>query len=121
MKISNGIDIIEIQRIKDDIENQKDKFLNRIYTQNEIEYCESRNVQKYQSYAVRYAAKEAAFKALSEHIDFKYSWKDFEVINTEKGKPILKLHFVIPEIESLDLSLSHCNEYAIASVVVIYK
>ena len=64
MKILCGTDIIEISRIKESIENLGDKFLNRVYTQKEIAYCESKKTQKYQSYAVRFAAKEAVFKAL---------------------------------------------------------
>ena len=58
MKISCGTDIIEIDRIKSSIENIGDKFLTTIYTENEIEYCESRKSQKYQHYAARFAAKE---------------------------------------------------------------
>ena len=70
MKIVNGTDIVEISRIRDDIEKMGDRFLNRIYTQNEIEYCESKKSQKYQSYAARFAAKEAIYKALSKYINF---------------------------------------------------
>ena len=73
MKISCGVDIIEIERIKDSIEELGEKFLNRVYTQNEIRYCESKKKQKYQHYAARFAAKEATFKAVSKLIDDKYS------------------------------------------------
>ena len=121
MKIQNGIDIIEISRIKKNIENNGDKFLKRIYTNKEIQYCESKGVQKYQSYAVRFAAKEAIYKALSEYIDFKYEWKDFEVLNNEKGKPIVNLNFKIDKLETIEISLSHCREYAVANAVAIYK
>ena len=78
MDIKTGIDIIEVSRIKDNIESYGDKFLNRVFTKNEIEYCNSRNVQKYQSYAGRFAAKEAVFKALSENLDNKF---DFKITN----------------------------------------
>ena len=54
-----GTDIIEVNRIKDAIEKIQNNFKNRVYTQKEIEYCESKNVQKYQSYSGRFAAKEA--------------------------------------------------------------
>lgn len=121
MKIVNGTDIVEISRIQKDIEQYGEKFLNRIYTKNEIRYCESKNVQKYQSYAVRFAAKEAIYKALSNYIDFEYSWKDFEIVNTESGKPYVKLGFEIKDLEDLEISLSHCKDYAVASVVAIYK
>lgn len=121
MKIANGTDIVEIARIQKDIENLGEKFLNRIYTQNEIDYCESKRTQKYQSYAVRFAAKEAIYKALSDYIDFEYSWKDFEILNNKNGKPYVKLNFQIDQLVNLELSLSHCKEYAVANVVAIYK
>ncbi len=80
MKISCGTDIIEIERIKDSIEETNNKFLNRVYTEKEIEYCESKKIQKYQHYAARFAAKEAVFKAISIKLEDKYSicWKDIE-------------------------------------------
>ena len=92
-EVSCGMDIIEIERIKEDIEKLQEKFLNRVFTDNEIEYCESRNVQKYQHYAGRFAAKEAIFKAISKELDNKYSvsWKDFEVVNDGQGRPIVNL------------------------------
>ena len=121
MKIVNGTDIVEISRIRDDIEKMGDRFLNRIYTQNEIEYCESKKSQKYQSYAARFAAKEAIYKALSKYINFEYTWRDFEILNDEKGKPFVKLNFKIDNLEDLEISLSHCKEYAVANVVAIYK
>lgn len=121
MRISVGTDIIEIERIKKIIENKKDKFLESIYTKCEIEYCESKNVQKYQSYAVRFAAKEAIYKALSDYIVSNYSWKDFEIVNNNKGKPEVKLNFKIENLENIELSLSHCKEYAVAYVTAIFK
>lgn len=121
MKILVGTDIIEIERIKKVIENKKDKFLRNIYTNREIEYCESKNIQKYQSYAARFAAKEAIYKALSEYINFEYSWKDFEVINSKYGKPEVVLNFKIKELESIEISISHCKEYAVAYVTAILK
>ncbi len=121
MKITNGTDIIEISRIEKNIKIHKDKFLKRIFTEEEIKYCENKKNQKYQSYAVRFAAKEAAYKALSNYIDFKYSWTDFEIKNDDTGKPFMKLNFDIKELENLEVSLSHCKEYAIANVVAIYK
>lgn len=121
MKISNGTDIIEISRIKNAIIKKNEKFISKIYTEKEIEYCESKKTQKYQSYAARFAAKEAIYKALSEYIDYKYSWKDFEIINNEQGKPHVNLKYRIDNIQNIELSMSHCKEYAVASVVVIFK
>ena len=121
MKIMNGTDIIEISRIQKDIETLGEKFLNRIFTENEIKYCEKKKNQKYQSYAARFAAKEAIYKALSEYIGDKYSWKDFEILNDENGKPQAKLGINIDELDSISITLSHCKEYAVANVLAIYK
>ena len=124
MKISCGVDIIEIDRVKESIEQLRDKFLNRVFTDKEIEYCESRKNQKYQHYAARFAAKEAAFKAVSWQIDDKYNvcWKDFEVTNDEQGRPSIKLVGIDEKsIENIDISISHCKKYAVANVTVLYK
>ena len=124
MEISCGIDIIEIDRIKSSIEDLGDKFINRVFTDNEIEYCESKKKQKYQHYAGRFAAKEAAFKAISKILDDKYSvcWKDFEVINDAQGRPKLNiLNVNLDDIESIDISISHCKTYAVANVVILFK
>ncbi len=125
MKIKCGTDIIEIDRIKESIEETDGKFCERVYTKSEIEYCESKKSQKYQHYAARFAAKEAVFKAVSELFQNKYdiSWQDIEIINDENGKPhvnILKTE-IIKNIENIDLSISHCKLYATANVVVLHK
>ena len=124
MKITCGTDIIEIERVKESIENVGTKFIERVYTEKEIEYCESRKKQKYQHYAGRFAVKEATFKAISKILDDKYSvcWKDFETINDGQGRPSIILHNINTEkIESIDVSISHCKEYAIANVVILFK
>lgn len=124
MKITCGTDIIEIYRIKESIEKLGEAFLNRVFTENEIKYCESKKKQKYQHYAARFAAKEAAFKALSWKIDDKYSisWKDFEVENNKQGRPTLKIVGVnLKDVEDIDVSVSHCKDYAVANVTVLSK
>lgn len=124
MKVTCGTDIIEINRIKESIEKLGKAFLDRVFTKNEIKYCESKKKQKYQHYAARFAAKEAAFKALSWKIDDKYSvsWKDFEVQNNEQGRPILKIIGIdLKDIEDIDISISHCKSYAVANVTVLTK
>ena len=113
-----GTDIIEIYRIKESIERQGLKFLETIYTEKEIEYCESRKLQKYQHYAVRFAAKEAIYKAISNKVEIPDKWTGFEILRQENGRPYVKLSPGIKEIKSIDISLSHCKEYAIANVVV---
>lgn len=86
-----GVDIIEVVRIKENIEKHGQAFLNRVFTDKEIEYCEDRNVQKFQSYAGRFAAKEAVFKAVSGFLDNKFDieWKDIEVLNDDNGRPFV--------------------------------
>lgn len=124
MKVNCGTDIIEINRIKDSIENIGERFLERVYTKREIEYCESKKNQKYQHYAARFAAKEAAFKAISDELNDKYSvcWKDFEVINDKNGRPSINIIGVdMKNVISIDLSISHCKEYAVANVTVLKK
>lgn len=124
MNITCGVDIIEVERVKADIENIGERFLKRVFTDKEIKYCESKKVQKYQHYAGRFAAKEAAFKALSKCLNDKYSvcWKDFEVVNDEQGRPQINLLNVnTDEIENIDISISHCKLYAVANVTVLYK
>ena len=121
MKIRTGIDIIEIERIKQSIEETEGKFCERVYTEKEIEYCESKKAQKYQHYAARFAAKEAFFKAVSPLLENKYDigWKDMEVLNDEEGRPYVHiLTEKVPNIENIDISISHCKTYAIANVLV---
>lgn len=119
MRLSVGTDIIEISRIKNLIDNTN--FIKKMYTNQEIEYCESKKEQKYQSYAARFAAKEAIYKALSNEIPKDYSWKDFEIINSIKGKPEVYLHLNVNSLKSIEISISHCKEYAVAYVTAILE
>ncbi len=124
MKIRTGTDIIEISRVKESIESTNERFCERVYTEKEREYCENKKMQKYQHYAARFSAKEAIFKAISDELDnkFEINWKDIEILNDEKGRPYVNiLNKKIQNIEDIDISLSHCKQYAIANVVVIFK
>lgn len=125
MKVLTGTDIIEISRIKNSIDSLGENFKNKIYTNKEIEYCESKKNAKYQHYAGRFAAKEAIFKAVSQLLDDKFEilWKDAEILNDKNGKPSIsfKSEKLKEKIESIDISISHCKEYAVANVVIIYK
>ena len=119
MKILCGTDIIEINRIKEAIETLGEKFKNRVYTPEEIEYCESKKEQKYQHYAARFAAKEAVFKSISELLikQEEMTWKTIEVKKEKSQKPFIQLHHLnlIKNIDiQIDLSMSHCKEYATA-------
>ena len=124
MNISCGTDIIEIDRIKEAIEKENNKFIEEIYTKEEIKYCESKKNAKYEHYAARFAAKEAVFKAISHELENKYQieWKNIEIINDKNGRP--EVNFVnihINELEQIDLSISHCKKYAVANVVSVYN
>jgi holo-[acyl-carrier protein] synthase len=124
MKVTCGTDIIEINRVKECLESMEEKFATRVFTKDEIKYCESKKMQKYQHYAARFAAKEAVFKAISFCLKDKYSicWKDIEVINDAQGRPQVNLSVEnLKQIDSIDLSLSHCKEYATANVVVVWR
>ena len=120
MKTFCGTDIIEIERIQGSIEKFGKSFIQRVFTQNEIAYCESKNSMKYQHYAARFAAKEAALKAVSKAVKDKYSlnWKNIEIQNDINGRP--SIHFIdfnIERLKYIDISISHCKNYAIAMVV----
>lgn len=124
MEVKTGIDIIEVTRIQDAIEKEGERFLNKIYTQKEIDYCSNTGKMTYQHYAARFAAKEAIFKAISENISLNEEnlWNKIEIYNNKNGKPIVnleKLH--IENIKSMDLSISHIKEYAIASFSIIFE
>lgn len=122
MQVLCGTDIIEIDRIKSAIKNERYDFINRIYTKTEIEYCESKNENKYEHYAARFAGKEAVFKAVSQLLNNKYeiNWKNIEILNTEDLKPVVNfINFEIIEIKNIDISISHCREYAVAMVTVV--
>lgn len=124
MKISTGVDIIEIERIKESIESTEGKFCERVYTEKEIKYCESKKKQKYQHYAARFAAKEAVFKAISSKLKDKYeiTWKDIEISNDENGRPYVNIiNENAKEIQDIDLSMSHCKQYAVANVMIVFK
>lgn len=120
MQIKTGIDIIEIERVKQSIEETDGKFCERVYTEKEIEYCESKKIQKYQHYAARFAAKEAVLKAISQLLESKFDieWKEIEILNDEDGRPYVNILKKGVNIDNIDISISHCKTYAVASVVV---
>ena len=122
MRVLCGTDIIEISRIRESIERSGEKFLKLVYTPAEIKYCEAKRASKYYHYAGRFAAKEAIYKAVSPLLKHKFdiSWQNAEVINDKNGNP--KINFIdikFDKIKSIDISISHCKEYAVATVVLI--
>jgi holo-[acyl-carrier protein] synthase len=86
-----GIDVVQNERILGSIQRFGDRFLNRIYTEAETEYCK-KCVRPEIHYAARFAAKEAAFKALGTGWAAGVKWKDVEIVRLQSGKPELHLH-----------------------------
>lgn len=124
MNLQTGIDIIEVNRIEEAIKTQGEKFLTHIFTKKEIEYCSKTNKMQYQHYAARFAAKEAIFKAISFKImPLKEDvWTEIEIINDETGKPKVDLSaFKFDDVISMDLSISHLKEYAVASFTILFQ
>lgn len=124
MKVTCGTDIVKVSRIKDSIEKIGIEFIKRVYSDEEANYCESRKSAKYQSYAARFAAKEAVYKAISPGENSYTSWKDIEVLKEVNGKPYIMLHGRLKEIAKdnnitkIEISLSHDEDYAIANAIV---
>ena len=105
-----GTDIIEVSRIEKLIKDKGDKFLNRIYTQGEIDYCESKGPNKYQHYAGRFAAKEAVFKILGTK---QLKFKNIEILNNDDGSPYINTFQF-----DISISISHIKKYATAVAVM---
>jgi holo-[acyl-carrier protein] synthase len=120
--ISIGIDIIEIRRVRE-VLARTPRFRVRVFTENERAYCDSRGDSAPQHYAVRFAAKEAAFKALQTGWRDGIYWHDIEVHSTDAGAPLIRLHRRALELfdamgaTHAHLSLSHTREHAVAQVV----
>lgn len=116
-----GIDIVKVARIKEISEKWGDRFLERVFTGDELAYC-FRKHSPYLSLAVRFAAKEAFIKAISSEVPV--SFTDIEVANLGSGKPVLKLNAKLEYflknkgIIKTHLSLSHEHDYGVACVVL---
>ena len=126
MIYGNGIDIIDINRIRKVINKYGNKFKKRCFSNSEIERSEKK-LNSVESYAKRYAAKEACAKALGTGLARGVFWKDIEVENNQYGKPLIKLHgkakeiFINININSntlIEVSLSDEKKYAIANVTI---
>ena len=129
MILTNGIDIIDIRRIKKTIDKFGDKFKKRCFSHNEILRSEN-TIKSSESYAKRYAAKEACAKALGTGLARGVFWKDIEVYNDRYGKPKIKLHNkalkflrkINKELNcTIELSLTDEANYAIANVIIYEK
>ena len=121
-----GTDIIDINRIRKVIDKYGNRFKKRCFSNSEIERSEKR-LNSVESYAKRYAAKEACAKALGTGLARGVFWKDIEVENNQYGKPFIKLHGRAKEIfknmnktsnTQIEISLSDEKKYAIANVTI---
>lgn len=117
IRLTSGIDVIEIDRIAHAVERWADRFLQRVYTEGEIAYCRGRA----QSLAGRFAAKEATSKALGIGIR-SISWRDVEILPDRRGKPHVHLHGKAADVaqwqmlEHFEVSITHSRTDAIAVV-----
>ena len=119
-----GTDIIGVDRIKTILcGDHRESFIQRVFTENEIRYCESK-YRPEMHYAARFAAKEAFFKALGTGYRDGMSWKDISVKNDELGKPVIELsgktlgNFKNKKFHHVHLSISHTKDYAVSFVVI---
>jgi holo-[acyl-carrier protein] synthase len=123
MLIGTGVDLIEVERIAHSIERYGERFLHRVYTDHEIAYCRGRRVSA-ESFAARFAAKEAGAKALGTGISRGVTWNEFQVARNPGGRPILELRgraaLLAKElgVRAISLSLTHTGSLAMATVVM---
>jgi holo-[acyl-carrier protein] synthase len=123
MIIGSGIDLIEIGRIQHSMDRYGRRFLDRVFTDAEQDYC-LRKRKSAESLAARFAAKEAGAKALGTGISYGVNWLEIEVVREPGGRPNLEFHGRAAEIAArlgvvhAALSLTHTADYAAASVVV---
>jgi holo-[acyl-carrier protein] synthase len=123
MIVGTGIDIAEVPRIREAIARHGQRFLQRIFTEGEIKYCESK-ANRVERYAARFAAKEAGMKAIGTGWNHGVRWRDIEVARKPGGRPTLLLHGKAAEFAArlgavnIALSLTHTAEQAMAQVIL---
>jgi len=122
MIVGLGVDLAEISRITAAIERHGQAFLRRVFTEREIAYCESHR-NKFERYAARFAAKEAAMKALGTGWRHGVRWVDIEVVRLPSGKPTLELRGATRAIadrlgvKNISLSITHSGDTALSQVI----
>jgi holo-[acyl-carrier protein] synthase len=122
MIVGTGVDIVETSRIAQALERRGERFSKRLFTSAEIAYCEKFK-NRAERYAARFAAKEAAFKALGTGWREGVRWLDVEVTHLPSGKPELRLSGRVEElarelgVARIAVSLSHTDRYAVAQVI----
>lgn len=122
MIVGSGLDIAEVDRIEGAIQRHGAPLLERLFTPAEVSYCE-RHKNKFERYAARFAAKEAAMKALGTGWSHGVRWRDIEVTREATGKPALRLAGVAFEIaermgvKNISVSITHSGNLALAQVI----
>jgi len=123
MIVGSGIDIAEVPRIAESIKRFGDRFITRIFTEGEIHYCDSK-ANRVERYAARFAAKEAAMKALGTGWNYGVTWRDVEVSRQPGSRPTIVFHGKAAEFaeklgaKHVALSLTHTKEFAMAQVIL---
>ena len=123
MILGTGVDIAEVPRIRETIQRFGDRFLHRIFTEGEINNCE-RKARRFESYAARFAAKEAGMKALGTGWSRGVRWRDIEVVRPKGQRPTIQFHGKAAEIanklgaRNAALSITHTSEQALAHVIL---
>ncbi len=123
MILGIGVDLCEVERIEAAIARHGDRFLKRIYTETERAYCESK-LNRMERFAGRFAAKEAAMKALGTGWRHGVAWRDFEVTRAPSGQPVIALHGVARQIAArlgvrrALVTITHVKSMAMAHVVM---
>jgi holo-[acyl-carrier protein] synthase len=123
MIIGTGVDIVEIARLRKAVERLKDRFIQRVFTTEEQQFC-SQHRDPAPHYAARFAAKEAMFKALGTGWAKGVTWQDVEVLRQQQEAPTLILHGEAHRLSlcmgatKVHLSLSHSEQSAIALVIL---
>jgi holo-[acyl-carrier protein] synthase len=123
MLIGTGVDLIEVKRIAQSIERYGDRFLHRVFTADEIAYC-GRKRGSAESFAARFAAKEAGAKALGTGISRGVAWTEFQVARQPGDRPTLALSGRAAQlatqlgVRTISLSLTHTANLAMATVMM---
>jgi len=123
MIIGTGVDIAEVPRVRESIERFGARFLRRIFTEGEIQYCEGK-ARRFESYAARFAAKEAGMKALGTGWSHGVRWRDIEVVRPKGQRPTIQFHGEAAAIaarlgaKNIALSLTHTSDEALAHVIL---
>ena len=123
MIVGTGVDIAEVSRIRESVERFGERFLRRVFTEGEIAYCQPK-ANRYESYAARFAAKEAGMKALGTGWNHGVRWRDVEVVRPKGQRPTIQFHGQAAVFAqklgttNIALSITHTHDQALAHVIL---